>query len=217
MSLPKQILLSFGNKARQGKDSAANGIKDWCERHSLPVMHVNLADALKAEVTEAVLAAGSVEDLLIKGAAPGVSIPSWVKPTPDAPSDPMNPLGKHVKLLQWWGTEYRRAQDPKYWIDKRREKVIGFEGVVVTADNRYTNENIDTLELGGFNVNVRRLNEDGTQFFDSSRPAGHTSEIDLDTWNWDYRIITKTGENALVKMQAVQILKYVMKLKGWRR
>ncbi len=211
-----QLLLSFGNKARAGKDTAAEGIKEWCERHDFPVLHVNLCDALKVEVTEAIRAAGGfVEDLLARGTASGVSIPSWVKPTPNALSEPLSPYGKHVKLLQWWGTDYRRSQDPYYWIDKRREKVLVFEGVVVTSDIRFTNEAVDTLELGGFNANVRRLNVDGTQFFDPSRPAGHLSETDLDTWNWDFRIIAKTGEAPLVKMQAVQILKYLMKRKGW--
>jgi len=212
-----QILLSFGNKARQGKDSAANGIKDWCQRHDFPVLHVNFADALKIEVTDAIRSAGSVEDLLIRGPEPGILFPYWVEPTPNAALEPLSPYGKHVKLLQWWGGDYRRGQDPNYWIDKWKEKVLSFEGVVVVSDTRYTNEAIAMIELGGFNVNVRRLNEDGTQFFDPSRPAGHSSEVELDGWNWDFRIVAKCGENELVKMQAVQILKHVMKRKGWRK
>ncbi len=205
-----QILLSFGNKSRNGKDTAAEGVKEWCAKHDFPVLHVNFADALKIEVTDAIRAAGGVEVLISQ-----MNMPSWVRPTPNADLEPLSPYGKHVKVLQWWGGEYRRSQDPKYWVDKRCEKIVGFEGVVVTSDERYINEAIDTLELGGVNANVRRLNEDGTQYFDPSRPANHLSETELDSWNWDYRIIVKPDEQELVQRQACEILKFVMKKKGW--
>jgi hypothetical protein len=206
-----RILISFGNKSRQGKDTACEGIKDWCARHDFPVLHVNFGDALKIEVSQAIEEADGVEELITK-----MGMPSWVQRTPNAELEPLSPYGKHVKVLQWWGTEFRRAESPNYWIDKRREKVLGFDGVVVTSDQRFINEAIDTAELGGYSANVRRLNEDGTQYFDPSRPSNHISEIELDTWNWDFRIIAKTGEGRLVKQQAKEILKYVMASKGWR-
>jgi hypothetical protein len=206
-----RILIGFGNRSRNGKDTACEGIKDWCVRHDFPVLQVNFADALKIEVSEAIEEAGGVEELIAK-----MSMPSWVQRTPDAELEPLSPYGKHVKVLQWWGTEFRRAQDPNYWIDKRREKVLGFDGVVVTSDQRFVNEAIDTMELGGYSANVRRLNDDGTQYFDPTRLASHVSETELDSWNWDFRIIAKTGEGRLVKQQAKEILKYVMASKGWR-
>jgi len=205
-----RILISFGNKSRGGKDTSAEGIKDWCARHSFPVLHINFADALKIEVTDAIREAGSVEVLIAR-----MGMPSWVQPTPNADLEPLSPYGKHVKVLQWWGTEYRRAENPNYWVDKHREKVVGFDGVVVTSDQRFINEAISTLELGGSNVNVRRLNEDSTQYFDLSRLASHQSEVELDNWNWDFRIIAKTGQVDLVKAQAVEILKYIMDKNGW--
>jgi len=212
-----RILLGFGNRSRNGKDTACLGIVEWCNRHDFPVLHANFADALKIEVTDAIRAAGSVEDLLAQGAAPGVSIPSWVQPTPNAELEPLSPFGKHVKLLQWWGGDYRRASDENYWLDRWWPKVVDFDGVVVASDSRYLSESIGIMERGGYNVNVRRLNEDGTQFFDLSRSATHRSEIELDSWNWDFRIIGGHGQQDLVKMQAVQVLKFIMKEKGWTK
>lgn len=205
-----QIVLSFGNKSRNGKDTAAYGVKEWCDRHKFPYLHVNFGDALKIEVTDAIREAGDVQVLITQ-----MGMPSWVQPTPNADLEPLCPFGKHVKVLQWWGTDYRRAQNSNYWIDKRREKVVGFEGVVLASDMRFVNEAIDTIELGGYTANVRRLNEDGTQYFDPSRSAAHVSEIDLDSWNWDYRIIAKTGHAKVVKGQAKEILKFIIATEGW--
>ncbi len=55
---------------------------------------------------------------------------------------PMNP---HVRgLLQWWGTEYRRAQDPEYWIEKLARKIsndsVGNTKALVISDVRFLNE-----------------------------------------------------------------------------
>lgn len=57
----------------------------------------------------------------------------YIKPTP-----------KHFrKLLQWWGTEYRRKQDKDFWI-KQLEKVIHLPGgipyPIVITDIRFPNE-----------------------------------------------------------------------------
>ena len=216
-----QILIGFGNKARQGKDTAASGVKRWCNQNGFPVLHVGFADALRVEVSTAIgTAGGDVELMLAEGFYDGtehINIPSYVKATANPSMDePLCPYGKHAKILQWWGTEFRRAQNPNYWVDKFKENVVDFKGVVIAADVRFTNEAIAVLELGGSTANVRRLNEDGTQYFDSSRPAGHQSEVELDTWNWDYRIVAKTGQVSLVEAQAVEILKYEMRLKnGW--
>lgn len=212
-----QVLIGFGNKSRNGKDTACLGIVEWCMRHDFPVLHVNFADALKVEVTEAIRAAGSIGDLLVQGAAPGIIIPSWVQPTPNAELEPLSPYGKHVKLLQWWGGDYRRSENENYWLDKWKPKVVDFDGVVVASDSRYFSEAVGITELGGYNANVRRLNEDGSQYLDPSRSSAHRSETELDSWNWDFRIIGGYGQQDLVKMQAVQVLKFAMKEKGWTK
>src|SRR5208337_945550 len=201
------IILGFGNKARGGKDTAAAGVQKFCSDEKINCKRVGFADALKKEVNGALEKhGGDVELLLAYGPEPGVPFPDYVKadPNPDM-TDPMMPLGKHSLLLQWWGTEYRRRWRPNYWVDKFHESVFNFEivsrepRVVVVPDMRFINEAIAITEMGGATVNVRRLNEDGTQYLDKSRPAGHQSEIELDGWNYDYRIIAKSGQMSLVK------------------
>ncbi|MHB1642041.1 MAG: deoxynucleotide monophosphate kinase family protein [Acidithiobacillus sp.] len=54
------------------------------------------------------------------------------------------------QILQWWGTEYRRAQREPYWIDKVRDRILsnGSLGWVIT-DVRFQNEADLVQELGG--------------------------------------------------------------------
>ena len=55
------------------------------------------------------------------------------------------------QILQWWGTEYRRAQCKTYWIDKVRNRILSCatkQDWVVT-DVRFQNEAGLVQELGG--------------------------------------------------------------------
>jgi hypothetical protein len=202
------LILGFGNKARQGKDSAAAVVTEWAFAKNIPVKRVAFADFLRKEVTQAVEDAGGLDMLLAKGPEPGIVIPSWVvlDKNPDM-SDPLLPHGKHPKLLQWWGTEFRREQNPNYWVDKWRADAVGFSGIVVSPDTRFSNEAIAVVENGGYTINIRRLNEDGTQYFAADRPFDHPSEMALDSWNWDYRIIAKSGELDWLKTQVLGLVR----------
>lgn len=53
----------------------------------------------------------------------------WTKPT----------SRRMRMLLQWWGTEYRRAQDPDYWLKRVGERLAAGGDFVVT-DVRFPNE-----------------------------------------------------------------------------
>ena len=56
------------------------------------------------------------------------------------------PTGEHVRrLLQWWGTDYRRAQDPNYWV---KQLTLG-PGKWTISDVRFENEVNKIRELGG--------------------------------------------------------------------
>lgn len=54
----------------------------------------------------------------------------WQKPT--SPS--------MRKLLQWWGTEYRRGQNIRYWVDQVEETIVTLGGKWVVSDVRFPDE-----------------------------------------------------------------------------
>jgi hypothetical protein len=214
------MILGFGNKSRAGKDTCCAAIIDFYNnRKRLAAIHgrryqtfvkkISFADALRREVTEATIRAGSTEELLKQG-IDGLPFPDWVTldPNPDT-MDPLLPYGKHPKILQWWGTEYRRKQDPEYWIKEWQKQIAGFKGVIVTGDVRFLNEAKAIKQAGGYTINVTRLNKDGSPYRDPYRPADHISETELDNFNWDFRIIGSDGHAALTGEQAITISEYL--------
>lgn len=218
-----QLVLGFGNKARHGKDTAVSAIRTYCEEQHIPVKVVPFAEALRREVTDAITKAGSVEELLkreifsyepVGSDAPlrcfSTRIPDWVKPSPNPDlSDPLLPHGKHSLLLQWWGTEFRRAQDRDYWVKEWRRQVAQFSGVVIAQDVRFLNEADAIKSMGGVTAVVMRRNADGTPFRDPGRDPNHKSETALDDYNWDYHLIAHTGEVAWLEYQALNLFDYV--------
>jgi hypothetical protein len=221
------MIIGFGNKARYGKDTAADALVEFyqaqkalAQAHVLTtkipnIKKVNFADALKREVTTAIKLHGSVEKLLYVGTDDGVEIPGWVMPDSNPPmNDPLCPFGKHSKLLQWWGTDYRRRQDSDYWVDKWEEQIDNFKGIVVVSDVRFQNEAKKIKALKGHLVNVTRVQKDGSRYVDPSRDQYHKSEVELDSYNWDYYIKVKDGDVALTGEQAITIAEYIRGLES---
>lgn len=87
-------------------------------------------------------------------------------------------------MLQWWGTEWRRAQCVTYWIDRAREKIKAIASaaepvdIVVVTDVRFPNEAALIRELGGRVVRI--VNPTAEQ---SSDP--HPSEVEMDHYPFD--------------------------------
>lgn len=215
------ILIGIGNKAQHGKDTAAAAILAHAASLGLPILRVSWADALYEEVNsflryyifemglsiEDVFSFRTlgVDDSLIKP-------PSWVQPTPNAEISERAPYGKHSKLLQWWGTEFRRAQDPDYWVKKGTEVIEAFRrihpnGVVVVPDVRFFNEVGAIQKMGGELLRVSRINKDGTPYVDPSRDANHSSETELDAYLWPWGINSDNPETT--KTLAVEIFEHL--------
>ncbi len=61
------------------------------------------------------------------------------------------------QILQWWGTDYRRAQRGDYWIHQVREKILSNQSQNwVITDVRFQNESDLVHQLGGSLVVVLR-------------------------------------------------------------
>jgi hypothetical protein len=180
------LLLAFGSKARQGKDTAGEAVVEYfirqrniLKRHygtnlARPAAQLfKFADALYRECREL---HGMTEK--------------------DAP------------LLQRIGSE-RRGENPNYWIDRVFEQIDSVKPeVAVITDLRYKNEAWAIKERGGVTIQVSRLNEDGSPFVATDRPADHPSEIDLDGYRFDHYIQAYTGESALVAQLGITIAEY---------
>ncbi len=69
----------------------------------------------------------------------------WAKPT----------SSRMRRILQWWGTDYRRSEDPDYWV---KEGIAQAEGHprVVFSDVRFPNESAAILRRGGVIWRIER-------------------------------------------------------------
>jgi len=226
-----QLIIGLGNKARHGKDSFALAIDIYYAKINATAlkhsMHMNpvvaqrhaFADALYKEVNDQIKDGGSIWTTRTVYTAFGTCafeatpLPEWVQPDPNPEVSERSPYGKHPKLLQWWGTEFRRAQNPNYWVDKFVAGINSKADIVLVTDMRFLNEAERIKQLGGYTVQVNRLNADGTPFVDTARPANHVSEIQLDGYNYDYKITVKTGDLPLLEEWAITLVSF---LRGWK-
>jgi len=174
MTQPLQII-AFTGSAGTGKDTAADILVTHCGFTKLA-----FADALRAEVQEAfkvpaelltrrdlkemattAMALVECHDMGFSGAmarfemAHGHALDwSWLK----APRTPR-------QILQWWGTEYRRAQRINYWLEALRSRVTQLHALdgrsrFVITDARFENEAAMIRAMGGV---VWQIARDGVQ------------------------------------------------------
>lgn len=190
------LLIGFGNKARHGKDSAAEAILEHVNGSNRKLAQYYGAD--KAVVARQFRFAEALyeECRQLHGMT-----------EKDAP------------LLQKVGSD-RRRENENYWVDQVFKTADPFlkdsNNVVLITDVRYQNEAREIKKRGGYLINVTRLNPDGTVFIAPDRPANHPSEIDLDEYNWDYYIRTKSGEQTLSAEYAITLFEYLRSLHGTR-
>ena len=157
-------IIAFTGSAGTGKDTAADILATHCGFTKLA-----FADALRAEVQEAfkvpaelltrrdlkesstsALALVECADMGFSGAmvrnemAHGLMLDwGWLK----RPRSPRT-------ILQWWGTEYRRAQRINYWLEALRNRITQLHALdgrsrFVITDARFENEAAMIRAMGG--------------------------------------------------------------------
>jgi hypothetical protein len=211
------LIIGFGNKARQGKDEAIKAILEHVG-NTLDARAFGFGDALKREVNAAVELCGGMKELfeafrLHTGIAANSNaplLPDWVVFDENAPmDDPLSPYGKQRTLLQWWGTEFRRAQDPDYWVKKTIERIESENPeVALIRDLRFPNEFSAIQGANGYVVKVIR------QGYVSTVPE-HCSEKALDSvplLEWDYVISVPDSSLELLKEEAVNAFHFLRDL-----
>ncbi len=84
-------------------------------------------------------------------------------------------------LMQWWGSEYRRKQDPDYWVRQLANHIFKLNNTdktfVYVNDCRFLNEAKFMQESGAKLWRTVRYTE--------GEPDMHQSEIELDSYNFD--------------------------------
>jgi len=229
------LLIGFGNRARHGKDTVVEAILDHYadQNHAIRKGYGNgapqtrvwafkYATALYKEVADYIGSEGGPVSCFAKIARAEaflptpygkIMIPTWVTmgdPTPSNGLTAPAPYGKHPKLLQFWGTEYRRKEfGENYWVDRMFASIPANLDIALISDVRFPNEADGIKQRGGYTVNVTRLREDGTPYRSSDRPVDHPSETALDDYNWQFRLSNPEGHQAWLEEQAITLVEYL--------
>lgn len=176
------MLIGLGHRARQGKDRIGQIL---AEDFGFKIIH--FADALKEECAEYFGWTPENKNILARDA---INSDNWERVAnrgdwtvvnggiSDADSYQTSyvPFG-NVSLLQWWGTNFRRKQDPDYWV-KRTINSYAKSGFLFTAicDVRFPNEVEAIRMLNGLMVRVKRMTGN-MQLIADDRDPNHESEI----------------------------------------
>jgi hypothetical protein len=170
------ILVGIGHEHRSGKDTVAQFLVE-----NFGFTRVGFADALYEECRNLLIAVVPREKRLGHFDRP------YMLEAPDCDGDAgkgfayMGMTEKDPLLLQWWGTNVRRSQNPDYWIDRVASKLstLPSETRVVLPDTRFPNEAEFIRARGGLLWKVARPNRP------IDRPVDHPSETALQDYSWD--------------------------------
>jgi hypothetical protein len=123
------------------------------QNHLYDIRIYSFAGELKREVNENAMKSGGMVKLFDAGLYEEgggflqengniLRLPEWVQYDPQpSMEDPDCPYGKQRELLQWWGTEFRRSVNPKYWVNKVAERIAEEKPeIALITDVRFLNE-----------------------------------------------------------------------------
>ena len=205
------MLMGFGHRARNGKDTVANYLQETIQHFPVEIIH--WADGVYEECTNADTAFPLiVQEFVTPEKAYYSVLDNKKEGTRRAISSLDDPYlhkiftdrgitryekmeGKDPEILQFWGTNFRRRLiDPNYWVNLTMDKARTIadnikNGFILIPDTRFKNE-VDALRLnGGYYIKVVRTKEDGTQFISDDRDPNHPSEAELEGYPADAELI----------------------------
>ncbi|WP_148894098.1 deoxynucleotide monophosphate kinase family protein [Geothermobacter ehrlichii] len=209
------MIIGFAGKAASGKTTAARHLASLArgETRIIP-----MAQALRDEVESFLRRAGASEHVplvygdqddkvrvfyidTVRAGAACDRWPHFVQTHGDIQDRTGMTAVTVRRLLQWWGTEYRRAQDPDYWTKAWERQLAGYDldrVHVLVDDVRFMNE-------------IEVIGRHGGRFVRIIRPGvaaagNHASEISLDGFaDWDEEILNDgTLDDFLVQVARLQ-------------
>ena len=186
------MIIGLGSKARQGKDIAGEAIVNYYNNR--------LAAAEKHF--------GSVSE----DKYPKARVFKFADALYKVCREEYGMKEKDARLLQKIGDGRREEFGLDYWINQLRPELEKFKGVKIITDVRYINEADFIKSLGGYTVQIFRLTEDGTPYITNDRDPNFISEVQLDNYNWDFKLINSHGHIALLGEQAITLAEYLRQL-----
>lgn len=202
------VIIGFGHKARQGKDTAVHEIiRAFNKKDGIIVKQYSFAEALKKEVL------GREKELCELHNIEFDENPDMTDPICTGP------YGKQRKLLQWYGTQFRRAQNINHWVEQvafriaidaseALQKNFNTKYFALISDLRFQNEFEWVKKNGGFTVKVERISDVPLELGN----ADHDSENDLNDAKFDYVISAKEGELTKLKSNALEVFDSINQL-----
>lgn len=214
------LILGLGHRMRSGKDTAANAIISAYPE----ARRYGFADALKFEVFDALCnpkdefwpwwyvnmpTDQAIEPLPDPAQTFGIKAVPFLGHSVCSNEDKLlwieeNKLALRL-ILQQYGTEYRRAQNPLYWITALSKRIHEDKpAIAVIADMRFKNEFWWIKESGGKTINVVRIGMEIVR-------APHSSETDLGGAPYDYELSVVDGRVDLVRSGAIGLVEKILK------
>lgn len=137
------LIVGVCGDKQHGKDTVAQMLIDIAIENNVEAVRRAMADPLKEEIADCF--------------APRMGV------TREELIRQMNTTGEKERwrlIMQWWGTEYRRAEDKDYWVKQMNSwmKANGWsrEIIILVPDVRFLNEIHYVLDNGGYMVRVNR-------------------------------------------------------------
>lgn len=203
------VVIALGHKARQGKGEVVAKFQELAGYLGLTFEKISFADALREEVKAKAEELfynryGTLGQAHFDGHEAMRTICEYFgQPFDENPLvDKVYPWGKQRKLYQFYGTEYRRAQDEDYWVKRAEEKIYASKADVIGFDDlRFVNEYDMIGRLGGLRVKISRLG------WVSDVPE-HVSETALDGYQFDASIAVADGRLPMLQALAAGLFSH---------